>query len=107
MTGRQPESGKSGSASTRVELNDGSEVLIRPIEPGDREMLLAGFEELSPESRYKRFFTPLATLDARWLAYLMIVDHHDHEALIAESAVGHEPVGVARFVRLDQKPRTA
>ncbi len=94
-------------SAERVELHDGSEVLIRPIEPADREMLLAGFEELSPESRYTRFFTPLATLDARWLSYLTSVDHHDHEALVAESAADHEPVGVARFIRLDDQPAAA
>jgi len=95
------------SLSQRVELRDGSEVVIRPIEPSDAELLLAGFQELSPESRYKRFFTPLATLDARWLTYLTSVDHHDHEALVAESAGDGEPVGVARFVRLRDQPTAA
>ena len=95
------------SQSERVKLKDGSEILIRPIGPADREMLLAGFHELSSESRYRRFFTPLARLDARWLTYLTSVDHHDHEALIAESVADHQPVGVARFVRLPEQPTAA
>ena len=53
-----------GTLHELVNLRDGSKVLIRPIEPRDREMLLAGFETLSPESRYRRFFTPLTTLDS-------------------------------------------
>lgn len=91
----------------RVKLHDGSEVLIRPIKPSDRETLLAGFQELSPASRYRRFFTPLATLDPRWLTYLTCVDHHDHEALIAESVTNSEPVGVARYIRLPERPTAA
>jgi len=90
-----------------VELHDGSKVLIRPIEPRDRELLLAGFETLSPESRYRRFFTPLTTLDSRWLTYLTEVDHHDHEALVAESVATGQPVGVARYIRLSEQPTVA
>jgi RimJ/RimL family protein N-acetyltransferase len=90
-----------------VELRDGSQVLIRPIEPRDGEMLLAGFEMLSPESRYRRFFTPLTTLDSRWLTYLTEVDHRDHEALVAESVATGEPVGVARYIRLPEQPTAA
>jgi len=41
-----------------VALRDGSSVLIRPGRPEDRELLLAGFERLGPESRYARFLAP-------------------------------------------------
>lgn len=41
------------------------------------------------------------------LRYLTEVDHHDHEALVAVSADGQEPVGVARFVRLKDDPGAA
>jgi RimJ/RimL family protein N-acetyltransferase len=90
-----------------VKLHDGSRILIRPIAPADRELLLAGFQELSPDSRYRRFFTPLTTLDPGWLTYLTTVDHHDHEALIAESGAGGEPVGVARYIRVTEQPTAA
>ena len=82
-----------------AQLRDGSEVLIRPIEPGDAQKLLSGFRALSPDSRYRRFLAPTSTLDSRWLKYLTDVDHHDHEALIAEASGSGEPVGVARFIR--------
>ena len=91
----------------RVSLRDGTEVLIRPIEPGDKDQLVRGFEELSPESRYRRFLTPMNRLSPSVLRYLTEVDHHDHEALVAESAEGTEPVGVARFIRLPDDSDTA
>ena len=80
-------------------LRDGEPIVVRPIEPGDREELAAGVQRLSPESRYRRFFTPTSDLSESQLRYLTEVDHRDHEALVAvEPATGHG-LGVARFVR--------
>ena len=61
-------------------------------------MLREGFERLSPESRYRRFFSPVARLTERQLDYLTDVDHRDHEALVAVAPSG-DAVGVARYVR--------
>jgi nucleotide-binding universal stress UspA family protein/RimJ/RimL family protein N-acetyltransferase len=83
----------------RVSLPDGAAAAIRPIEASDREALRAGFERLSPESRYRRFFTPMPTLSNRDLDYLTKIDHHNHEALIALDETGDNIVGVARYVR--------
>jgi RimJ/RimL family protein N-acetyltransferase/nucleotide-binding universal stress UspA family protein len=80
-------------------LPDGGRVRLRPIEPADRDALAAGFERLSPESRYRRFFSPVSRLSERQLDYLTRVDHHDHEALLAIDPEGDRLVGVARFVR--------
>ena len=49
--------------SGRATLRDGAAVVIRPIEPEDREAIVEGFERLSPESRYRRFFGPMATFN--------------------------------------------
>jgi RimJ/RimL family protein N-acetyltransferase len=85
-----------------VRLPDGSTVIVRPIEPDDRELLSAGFEQLSEHSRYMRFQAPLASLSDQQLTYLTEVDHHDHEALLALAPNdGEEIVGVARFVRVN------
>jgi nucleotide-binding universal stress UspA family protein/RimJ/RimL family protein N-acetyltransferase len=89
------------SHHTAIELDDGSRVLVRPIVPEDREALAAGFERLSPESRYRRFFAPVARLRERELDYLTQVDHHDHEALVAIDDATGDLVGVARFVRTE------
>lgn len=88
-------------------LRDGSSVLVRPVRPDDRELLLAGFERLGPESRYKRFLAPMPELTDDVVAYLTSVDHHDHEALAAIDPATGEGVGVARFVRLAERPDTA
>jgi RimJ/RimL family protein N-acetyltransferase len=93
-------------ARERVTLRDGSVVFIRPIRASDKAALLRGFERLSPESRYKRFLTPMTTLDSKLLRYLTEVDHHNHEALVAEAA-GGEPVGVARYISLRDEPGAA
>ena len=82
-----------------VRLRDGSEVQIRPVEPGDKDAVRTGFDQLGAESRYKRFLSLVSELTAKQLDYLTEIDHHDHEALVAiANTVG---VGVARFVRLE------
>jgi GNAT superfamily N-acetyltransferase len=75
------------------------EIDVRPIEPSDRDYLTRAFERLSPESRYRRFFSSVSNLSERQLDYLTDVDHHDHEALIAFDPESGEAIGVARFVR--------
>ena len=82
-----------------VELRDESWVGIRPIQADDKDGLLAGFLRLSPESRYKRFLTPMETLTRSQLAYLTEVDHHEHEALVAIDMASGDIVGVGRYVR--------
>src|SRR3954468_16659986 len=83
----------------RITLRDGTPLLLRPIEPGDRRALAEGFERLSPESRYRRFFSPVSRLSDRQLDFLTRVDHRDHEALLAIDEASGQLVGVARFVR--------
>jgi RimJ/RimL family protein N-acetyltransferase len=90
----------------RVETRDGSELLVRPIGPDDREALVRGFQDLSDDSRYTRFLSPIKRLTSGELTYLTEVDHRDHEALIALTDAG-ELVGVARYVRLDDDPGRA
>jgi RimJ/RimL family protein N-acetyltransferase/nucleotide-binding universal stress UspA family protein len=84
----------------RTGLRDGSSVLIRAIEPEDRELLRSGFEDLSERSRYLRFQSPLTELSDDQLSYLTVVDHHEHEALLAIDPESDDAVGVARFVRV-------
>lgn len=91
-----------GSSETReveVELIDGSTVRIRPISPSDADLLRAGFEKLSPESRHRRFLAAMTRLTDSMVAYLTDVDHHDHEALLAIDPRSGEATGVARYVR--------
>ena len=93
--------------TTERELRAGDRVLIRPIAPADKTLLVEGLHRLSPESRYRRFLSPVAELGARQLRYLTEVDHHVHEALVALDPKTGAIVGVARFVRLPADPAVA
>ncbi len=83
-----------------AELRDGSQVTLRPVEPGDRQAIRDSFERMGPDSRYTRFLSPIDELTERQLDYLTEIDHHDHEAIVAIDGEG-SGVGVARYVRLE------
>ncbi|HEX6389587.1 MAG TPA: GNAT family N-acetyltransferase [Solirubrobacteraceae bacterium] len=95
------------SAPASIRLRDGSQVAVRPIEPADKELLRAGFERLSMESRYRRFFSPLPRLSSAQLRYLTEVDHRDHEALTAVDPATGDLLAVARYVRSEEEPHVA
>ncbi len=84
--------------SEKVTLAPGLEVIIRPIRPEDRHLMTAAFTRLSPESRYQRFFAPVARLSESDLSYLTDIDHQDHEALVAIDPEDGGLIGVARYV---------
>lgn len=91
----------------RVQLRNGSAVLIRPIQSTDKQRMREGFQRLSAESRRRRFLVPMPRLSPRLVRYLTEVDHHDHEALVALGAEHGEPIGVARYVRAPDKADAA
>ena len=84
---------------------------MRFIGPADRARLAAGFEKLSRESRYLRFFTAMPSLPDRILDRLVATDGSTHVAIGAELASDDpavaEGLGVARFVRLADAPDVA
>lgn len=91
--------------TSAVTLKDGSRALIRPVVSTDRVMLAREFERLSPESRYRRFFSPMKTLSESLLDYLTSIDYVNHfawAALSADPGPFGDPqgLGVARYVRL-------
>ncbi|NLA37679.1 MAG: hypothetical protein GX868_18600, partial [Actinobacteria bacterium] len=69
--------------ATTVTLTDGTELMLRPIRPSDREQLAAGFTRLSPQSRSMRFFSALSSLNERQLTYFTEIDYVDHFAWVA------------------------
>jgi len=92
--------------TSEVTLRDGNRVILRPAVPADRELLMAGFERLSPESRYRRFFAPMKALSPVLLDYLTLIDYRDHfawAALSAEPGPDGRPIGagVSRYIRLE------
>ncbi len=92
---------RTAEPAERVHLDDGLELLLRPMRPDDKRRVAQAFERLSPETRYRRFFAPLPRLSDQDLRYFTEVDHHDHEALAAVNPENGAIVGVARYVRGD------
>ncbi|MEA2309221.1 MAG: hypothetical protein QOI65_1507 [Thermoleophilaceae bacterium] len=88
---------------TTVELRDGRTVLVRPISPGDKELLSDAFHRLSEESRRRRFLTPATELTAEDLHYLTEVDHNRHEAMVAIDPASGRLVGSARYVQVPRE----
>lgn len=86
-------------APISTQLPDGTEVLLRPVRPDDKPLLVQAMGELSEHSRRMRFLTPTARLSRSQLAYLTEVDQHDHQAW--GIVVGGEPVAIARMVRIN------
>jgi GNAT superfamily N-acetyltransferase len=89
--------------SARHVLSNGKAVTLRLVEPGDAEEFDRQFRRMSPDSRYRRFFSGLTELSPDTLHYLTVVDGYDHFAVVAivDSLDLKEEsgAGVARFIR--------
>ena len=83
-------------------LDDGTRVHFRPIQPDDKRWLQSGVAQMTPESRYRRFFSPLDHLTDEQLAYFTEVDQVNHVAWVATvpDEPGEPAIAVARFVRV-------
>jgi len=90
-------------------LRDGTQVLLRPVIPEDRERIENGMVALSAESRYSRFFTTAARLSDQQLRHFSEVDQHNHVAWVAldSSKPKHPGLGIARFIRTNEEPTVA
>jgi len=93
-----------------VRLRNGSRVLLRPVIPDDKVLLLEGFARLSGRSRYARFLTPRKGFTDSELEFLTEVDGVSHFAIgvtkVNEDG-SEEGVAIARFIRLPDDPKTA
>lgn len=78
------------------------EITIRELRSSDRRAVAFAFGHLSTQSRYQRYFSPKHELTQRELTALVDVDHWHHEALIAFSPPPRSPIGIARYVRLEE-----
>lgn len=90
-----------------VTLRDGARIRVRQGHSEDRDLLLRGFQRLSEESRYRRFLAPMPELTDSMVDYLVDLDHHDHEAILALDEETGEGIGVARYVRDSSRPDRA
>ena len=89
-----------------IQLNDGTDIVIRPIRPEDAEIEAKFVRELSNETKYFRFMNHMHELSQEMLVRLTQIDYHNEMALIAVASTeaGEEQVGVARYTtNLDKK----
>jgi acetyltransferase len=83
----------------KIQLNDGTDIVIRPIRPEDAEIEAKFVRELSDEARYFRFMNSLQELSQEMLVRFTQIDYHNEMALIAVKLNGlaEEQIGVARY----------
>ncbi len=84
---------------SKAKTSGGLSVFIRPIKPEDAPLLLELFDDLSSESRYLRFFSPMKSLSRDMLIRLTQVDYDRHIGLVALDGGEAEEkmLGVARI----------
>ena len=88
-----------------VRVRDGTELLLRPVLPGDNERTMRGHVLFSNETLYRRFMSPRVPSPAL-MEYLAEVDYVDHFVWVMTDGDGN-PVADARFVRDDHDPAIA
>lgn len=86
-------------------------VRVRAIQPSDKKRLADGFQRLSPQSRYRRFFSQKNTLTVEELQRLTEFDGNEHFALgafeLSPTGDDGDAVGVARYFRVSEDTETA
>jgi len=85
--------------ATAIPIDPAASPSLARLEPDDSEALQGFWSRLSPETRYRRFMIPLATLDAAHLERLLNIDHWDREAIAA--LVDGKVVGMASYARME------
>ena len=88
-----------------VQVRDGTELLLRPVLPGDSERTMQGHVWFSSDTLYRRFMSPRVPSPAL-MDYLAEVDYVDHFVWVMTDADGN-PVADGRFVRDDHDPTVA
>lgn len=83
-------------------LKDGTDIFVRPVRPGDAQLMIDLFDDLSPETIYLRFFSPIKKISRSMLIKLTQIDYDREIALIAFAGPEQERkiLGVARIIFL-------
>lgn len=106
----QPRQPPDFGASVTLVARDGRTLQVRHMRRADAELLERLFYRLSPETRYRRFFVPLDSIDTARVQQeagrLATIDPELETALIAvcEEQGCEEAVAVARYILLTERP---
>lgn len=95
--------------SERLRLDDGRELVLRPIEPADAAPLRAGFALLTPEEVRLRFLHPLKEMTVEMAERLTRLDPRRDFALVVAEPLppGDALVGAVARASLDPDGRRA
>ncbi|MCF8089119.1 MAG: GNAT family N-acetyltransferase, partial [Desulfotignum sp.] len=79
---------------------DNERIFMRPVRPGDAQQMIDLFSDLSPETIFMRFFSPLKRISRPMLARLSQIDYDREIALCAFAGDGaaRKLIGVARII---------
>jgi RimJ/RimL family protein N-acetyltransferase len=93
----------------KTQLKDGTKLVFRLLRPEDEGDIKAGFEKLSPQSRYYRFLAPVSKLPNSHMKFISQIDNVNRVGWCAiDRADGHEiGIGLARYERLVNEPNKA
>ncbi len=81
---------------------DRERIFMRPVRPGDAQQMIDLFYDLSPETIFMRFFSPLKGISRSMLVKLSQIDYDREIALCAFAGEGdaRKLIGVARIIFL-------
>jgi RimJ/RimL family protein N-acetyltransferase len=89
--------------ATTHEVNDGLRVRLRLARPSDTERVRAFLEGLSPETRHRRFFSPMPTVPEPIVRHFTYFDPRERQIVVAVTMTegGEQIVGLADVALLD------
>ncbi len=82
---------------SRIQLENGKGILLRPLKPEDEKRLLEMLTHVSQEDMRFRFFNITKTLDRGIIARLTQLDYAREMALVAMDEENHSMLGVVRL----------
>lgn len=90
-------------------LNDGTPICIRQVQKDDEARLRAGIAQLTPQSRYLRFFSGSVSPPQGVIDRLLDVDGHDHISwgAILTDVAEHPAIGIVHAFRDEDEPDAA
>lgn len=93
----------------RLHLEDGTPLRVRSLQPTDHESVAAAFRQLSPDSRYFRFWSRFRDVNPRLIEQICSPDQKDHAGWVVlhETREDIPCVAGASLWRLKDDPHAA
>lgn len=93
--------------SCRLNLK-GIDVIIRPVAPSDKSRFLNGIQQLSANTLFLRFLSPIRELSNSQVDYLINCDFEDHFAIaVVLDQPSYPGMAVTRYIRSYENPEEA